>query len=146
MGYAIAVVLPFMLSVAVWGQNGTTERREATLAEQKMYADQAAKVDAQDPGKSSTNTVTHNYTSHYDPKANVCYVMIYNMYLNKDNSAFTTIALVDAFEGRGYGLFTESPTGHVNQCMIPIDHSHDNNCRSQTEFKALALKLYGISQ
>jgi hypothetical protein len=42
-----------------------------------MCFQQAAKMDA-DESSSWAHHISHQYTSHYDPKANICYVMFVN--------------------------------------------------------------------
>ena len=74
MNYRIALLLVIMLSAAAWRQSATVKRREATLAEQKMCSQQAAKVDAKERNEWGTlhHALIHTYTSHYDSSANVC--------------------------------------------------------------------------
>jgi hypothetical protein len=156
MRYAIALLLPFTLTLVAWGQSGTVERRKATLAEQKMCSTQAAKVDAKWRSQwagSNPAPEVHHYTSHYDPAANVCYVMFYDWYFHKkDNSPSMWLNVVDAFEDRTYGTFMGlSRSGKIEVCKIsPPDKvqsdSNDVDCHSEAEFRKRAFKLYGISQ
>jgi len=88
----------FILSLLIVGAAQAQEPRLATLAQQKMCGEQARKffLDPCDGHKDWSE-----YTSHYDAKLNVCYVMIrVDSYLNKQHSPeFHSIAFMvfDAF-------------------------------------------------
>ena len=47
------------------------------------------------------------YTSHYDARANVCYMMIHTVSATK-TSVSDTETVSDAFEGRGYASYVWS--------------------------------------
>ena len=71
-----------------------------------MCADQARKAFVEsDASKKSKNMVSAaEYTSHYDPKANVCYIMVHTMYsFDGGKTVSVGIVVYDAFEGRVYG-------------------------------------------
>lgn len=75
--------------------------RSASLTEQKMCDEQARKKFREDNPRPSELT---NYRSHYDPKANICYIRVDSTTAGK-NSVSTLIMIYDAFEGRQYGSY-----------------------------------------
>lgn len=84
------------------------EPRLATLSQQKLCADQAKRAfeesDASKPAKveKMSRMVPAEYTSHYDAKANVCYIMVResNIFEHPDGQTFSNSMLVyDAFDG-----------------------------------------------
>jgi len=89
-----------LFSLLAAGAAQAQEPRLATLAQQKMCAEQAKKFffDPEMEHKDWTE-----YTSHYDAKLNVCYVMIrVDSYIDKQHPPeFHSIAFMvfDAFEG-----------------------------------------------
>jgi hypothetical protein len=94
------------------------------------------------------------HTSHYDPAANVCYVMFEDMYRSEKPFAIADEMIVqDAFEGRTYADFMQSLDAKVEECMVsppdkkrPDSFGPTDDCPSYLEFKAQVFMLYGISQ
>src|SRR6266478_9984019 len=83
-----ALVVLLFITTSCYAQ----EPRQATLAQQKMCADQAKRAfndsDASKPldDKKMRRVSPPEYTSHYDAKANVCYIMVHesNILDNED--------------------------------------------------------------
>jgi len=142
MKYAIALLL--MLPAVGWGQDSKACAKQAA----KAYEERSRLEPDLPP-------TLYTYTSHYDSAANICYVMFYKAYEKEKGSSISSesIAVLDAFQGRTYGTFLATPMGHVETCTVsrpdrvPVEsnHSNDNDCHSEAEFKALVFKLYGIT-
>lgn len=119
----------------------------ASLEQQKMCDEQAAKrVHEEDQfekkflGKGQ-NTIETDYTSHYDPKVNVCYVRI--------NSIWATgmgASVIDAFEGRVYASYgSGSNNAKPAWCKIFIPGKDIQVCQSQDQFDSLVEKYFDVS-
>jgi hypothetical protein len=119
---------------------------EASLAQQKMCDEQAAKK-FRESGHGALDT----YTSHYDPTVNVCYIRVNSTSTKK----FPIVADVvyDAFGGRIYAnymwinsqnkKFWEVPP---STCEIHIPGKPDEICKTATEFDELTAKYFGVTQ
>lgn len=148
---AINTLLLFLGSVAL-----AQEPRAATLQQQKMCADQAKKAFA-DIDTASTKEIyytRYEYVSHYDPKANVCYIMTISYSLMRSNSTRTLAYLVfDAFEGRVYANFLRLvQKGKADyevkpdECSVKPRGQKEITCKDSEEFEALVEKNFGIAQ
>jgi hypothetical protein len=133
----LAVLMFLTASLAV-GQ----QPRQATLAQQKMCADQAKKVFA------AQDDYTE-YTSHYEAKTNVCYLWEARMTYDK-TTLFYNDTVIDAFEGRQYAGFTqlrvnggkhEDPT----QCWVNVN-GQLTTCYDFAKFSELVEKYFGVAQ
>lgn len=128
----------------------------ATLAQQKMCDEQAAKrfhedENSDDFGTKKKNPPITSYTSHYDPAVNVCYVRI-NSFGGVDSAAVSDV-VYDAFGGRVYATyiwvnplkkkFYEVPP---SECEINIPGKPLEKCNSSEEFNELAEKYFGVTQ
>jgi hypothetical protein len=139
----ILAVLLFVVTSAY-----AQEPRQATLAQQKMCADQAKKFYNEPDFKSKEFT---EYTSHYDPKMNVCYVMI-RIDLKKDDAEQQTVAymIYDAFEGTGRGHLQMKLIGPDNKpyvCSVkPVGSHEDIYCKTEDQFWELVKKHFGLEQ
>jgi len=72
-----------------------------TFAQQKMCSDQARlKFHEDNPNRGEFDS----YSSHDDPKANVCYLMVRAM-SEEQGSVSNSIVAYDAFEGRVYATY-----------------------------------------
>src|SRR3954451_21095960 len=108
------VVLVLLSSTVTFGQE---KPRQATLAQQKMCAEQAKKIFHEDNPTRPEHTVTWTYTSHYEPRTNACYIMTW-FYTLQDKSTTTLSHLVyDAFEGREYASFVQV-NRDVAKCVV----------------------------
>jgi hypothetical protein len=137
-------------------ENQEQERRTATLAQQKMCADQAKKVfDGLDTGSGKYEDYTrYDYYSHYDPKMNVCYFMTVSygiMKLNMGRGA--TLVVTDAFEGQTYASFLRlAKSGEADyeakpmECSVKPQGQDEIVCHNQEEFEALVKKYFGVTQ
>lgn len=79
------------------------------------------------------------HVSHYDAKANVCYVMFY---MRNMRAAFVE----DAFEGRMYANFAKRT--EVENCRVysPAESAKPNRqCSSFREFQDLVEDYFGVS-
>jgi hypothetical protein len=91
------------------------------------------------------STVDRGYTSHYDPKVNVCYVRLHSI---GETSIAETV--FDAFEGREYASFAGSePKNGVAKpplCEIRIPGKPAQDCHSADEFNSLVEKYFGVPE
>ena len=143
------VVLPlvFFGATGTFGQTPfKSEPRQATLAQQKMCADQAKKFFNEPEFKSKDFT---EYTSHYDVKMNVCYVMIRSdLHIGKHSVVFQ---IFDAFEGVERGHMQERVEGPIgNQqpfvCSVTPNGQKKIYCKTEEEFHDLIKKYFGIER
>jgi len=127
----------------------------ATLAQQQMCDEQAAKrfhedENSDDFHEKKKNPPISNYTSHYDPLVNVCYVRIHSMY---SNPAMVSDIVYDAFGGRVYANFSwinsqskkfwEVPP---SECEVNIPGKPDEKCATDVEFDELTEKYFGVTR
>jgi hypothetical protein len=126
------------------------EPRQATLTQQKMCADQARKFFL-DPEMAHEGWTS--YTNHYDPKLNVCNVMVrIDVYLDKKHTEqFHSIALMvfDAFEGAQRAWVQSDvlgPNREPHVCEVePIGHDKIY-CKTEDEFETLVMKYFGTKR
>ena len=109
-------------------------RHDATLAQQKMCDEQAAK-------RFEEYEDTEDYTSHYAPKENICYVRINFQRTSTGKSAL----VVDAFEKRTYAIWVRPESGGQVTCLIDIPGKPTIICGTSTEFDQLTEKYFGIA-
>jgi len=134
----------FFFTTAAYAQ----EARQATLAQQKLCADQAKKFYNEPEFKSKDFT---EYTSHYDPKMNVCYVVIRSD-LNRNDKDNWTLAysIFDAFEGTSRGHLQMKLVGVNNKpyvCSVrSIGQKDDVYCNTEDEFFDPTKKHFGIER
>jgi hypothetical protein len=133
------------LSAAVFGQN---QPRIATLSQQKMCAEQAAKFFHED---TKDNSGTWSFTNHYNASTNVCYLMEIMNEKNVQGTTVTTsnvIAVLDAFEGREYAWFTEIKT--ITDGRISSDSGFGyaglTECKQRARCLQLIDKYFGIAE
>lgn len=131
------------------------EPRPATLTQQKMCADQAKRSFAEWAGTSlgsgKIGPYTY-YTSHYDAKANVCYIMVTDTYsLGKSEGITCTSSVYDAFERRLYAKYIWK-SDKVKKawevppitCFVKPLGQKNIDCKSEDEFNELVEKHFGI--
>jgi hypothetical protein len=136
-------ILIFMLvaSLASVGQ----QARQATLAQQKM-CDQQARKSFHESNPTPQHFLTFEYTSHYDPKMNVCYVeKEFAGYIGKSESLTVSWAVWDAFEGRGYASYIKVGPD-VMDCEITRPGHPIEWCKTGDEFEDLVQKYFGIGR
>lgn len=144
-------------------QNKATEtsvsvqvRRQATLAEQKMCADQAKKFftdDIQAQVQIRTTVVAPpDYIDHYDAKGNVCYVAILQFdSIDGGKTMTTSTGVFDAFENTSYATYvwTSDKTKEYWQvkptmCTVRPPGLPSVTCTSDDEFDELVEKYFGL--
>jgi hypothetical protein len=125
----------------------TQEPRQATLAQQKMCAEQAKKFYNEAEFKSKDFT---EYTSHYDAKMNVCYVMIRSDLNRNDKNEWTVAyAIFDAFEGTERGHLQSKIVGPNQKpyvCSIKPFGKEEIYCKTGDEFFSLIKKHFGLER
>jgi hypothetical protein len=131
-----------------------SQPRLATLEQQKMCGEQAEKqfnTIEQNDKKFKTSNIS-DYTSHYDARANVCYMMIHS-----DSASKTVVSNIktvfDAFEGRGYASYIWFNAGKKKYwevapttCVVYPRGQPEIKCKSSDEFDALVDKYFGIGR
>ena len=152
-----------ILSLLAAGATQAQEPRLATLAQQKMCADQAKRAfndsDASKPpnDKKMRRVSPPEYTSHYDAKANICYIMVHesNILDNEDGTKIIAISFLvyDAFEGRVYAnylWFSEKDKKGWEvkpmECSVKPRGQDEITCKSDDEFEKLVDKHFGIGR
>lgn len=130
-------------------QTSTPQARAATLAQQKMCAEQARKKFHEDNPKPNDYTV---YTSHFDPAANVCYVMVSIIATEKGGISVSDV-VYDAFEGRVYGNYVWiNPQGKKGSevapmlCSVKPRGQEEITCKSSQQFDDLVEKKFGVGR
>jgi hypothetical protein len=123
----------------------------ATLAQQKMCDDQAAKKfhDNESTSLHVGDKPLYSYTSHYDPTVNICYVRVHTF---GGTPPSVSDVVYDAFGGRVYASYfwinsqnkkywEVSPT----ECDINIPGKPEQKCTTDTEFDELTEKYFGVT-
>lgn len=153
----LAIILFSLLAMGiVQGQ----EPRHATLLEQKICADQAKRSfdesDASKPIKDKTmkRVSPADYSSHYDAKANICYIMVHEANIFDEASAkkvSISMIVYDAFEGRVYANYLwfsqkDKKAWEVApmECSVKPRGQDEITCKSSEEFERLVDKHFGI--
>jgi hypothetical protein len=127
----------------------------ASLAQQKMCAEQAKKMFEEDEesarqlgDKNEFRLADH--TSHFDPQKNVCYVRIQTTTTSKTGPA-ESIAVSDAFERRLFALYVWTNTQGKKywevkpyRCEVHPPKQETIKCQSSEEFNALVEKWFGV--
>jgi hypothetical protein len=145
------LVLVFMLSASL--AVGQAKPRQATLTQQKICAEEARKAfkEYYVPDKSGIN---YDFTSHYDPVANVCYIMVHGSGVDKATGVLMVSDVVfDAIEGRTYASYSwinsekkkfweVAPT----DCSVKPRGGDPITCKSSDEFEQLVDKYFGIGR
>ncbi len=131
-----------------------SQPRVATLEQQKMCSEQAEKqfnASEQSAKKFGASGVS-DYTSHYDARANVCYMRIYANSASKNVVSFVE-TVFDAFEGRGYASYIWVNAGKKQYwevapktCLVHPRGQPEIKCKSSDEFDALVEKYFGIGK
>ena len=130
----VATVLFVALSSVAVAQ---AKPRQATLTQQKMCADQAAKrfTEAYEDWT--------EYSSHYNSRLNVCYLWVNKMTLG-DDGTFDDL-IIDAFEytveAHSFGLTAGKK---MKECFVLVPTGEMVKCRSRVEFGTLVGKYFGI--
>jgi hypothetical protein len=139
---------------AVAGAQPLFTPEPASLAQQKMCDEQAGKKFKENKSDfdDKKNPPIYNYTSHYDPSVNICYVRVDSLSADKGGSMVSDI-VYDAFGGRVYATYTwinsegkkyweVAPT----ECDIDIPGKPEQQCKSDTEFDELTEQYFGVTK
>ena len=137
MKHTLTVALMLTASLA-FGQ------RQATLAQQKMCAEQARKIFHEDNPTRPEHAITWEYTGHYEPKTNTCYIMTHLSQIHGKGFSLS-YAVYDAFEGRGYASYIEVQHD-VMDCSITRPGYDEEHCKTSDEFLRDVDKYFGVGQ
>jgi len=157
MKFLAAILLSLFAVIAARGQ----EPRGATLAQQKMCADQARRAfndsDASKPiaDKTMRRASPAEYANHYDSKANICFIMVRESYISDDAAGGKTfsnsIVVYDAFEGRVYANYLWFSQKNKKfwevapmECSVKPRGQDEMACKSSQEFEHVVDKHFGI--
>lgn len=129
-------------------------QEHASLTQQKMCADQAKKA-FDDAGVStkSKGYIDSHFNSHFDAKANVCYVGVYTATtLDGGKTMFDNVVVFDAFEGRTYASYSWHSDAVKKfwevkplECSVKPRGMNEISCASSDEFNSLIDKYFGIA-
>lgn len=119
---------------------------QATLSEQKMCSDQAAKGFKEfDSTATPKGSLPATYTSHYDAAQKICYMEVTSRQMSSGSFLYGH-EIWDAFENRGYGSFmSTSKPQNIMECSIKPRGQAEIVCKSSEEFNELALKYFGTT-
>lgn len=121
-------------------------RAVATLSQQKMCSDQAAKSFSNSGyAETSKASLGNTYTNHFDAGANICYIEVTTRTMSGKEFLYGHV-VYDAFEGRVYGSFSKI-THNPNpfECVLTPRDQSEIHRNSQEEFDAFALKHFGTT-
>jgi hypothetical protein len=134
----------------------TPDATRATLAQQKLCAEQAKK--AFDENEQEARQLEQDfqpisdYTSHFDPQKNVCYVRITSTTATK-TGVMNSDVVYDAFERRMFAnyLWTNYSGKKYwevkpSQCEVHPQQQSTVNCQSSEEFDNLVEKWFGVAK
>lgn len=144
-----------ILSASLVGQ----DKPHAPLSQQKVCAEEAQKA-FNKSFKTEQDGVSYEFTSHYDAKNNVCYVLVHGSGVarprgtaNGNPSPYVSYSLFDAIEGRTYGDYvwinsTQKKYWEVPPmtCEVRPRGSDKMLCHSDDEFDQLIDKYFGIGR
>ena len=91
------------------------------------------------------HAITNEYVSHFDPRANVCYVMPHLVEILEGKVSISYV-VYDAFEGRVYANFISINGGQVMECSVKPQGHEELLCKSTYEFERLVDKQFDISR
>lgn len=151
---AFAFAPCFILSLAMPSARAQG-RRLATLAQQKMCAEQAKKSFKEiyiPPRRPAFAVFPASYVDHYDAKANVCYVGILTVESDDGGHTITTSTRIfDAFENTNYAMYIWTSDKakkawevEPTWCTVEPPDQKQITCKSQDEFDALVKKYLGV--
>jgi hypothetical protein len=127
----------------------------ATLAQQKMCADQAKKsMDDFNQPSPYAQTISSTFTNHFDPTTTTCYVEFFDSKTFDKGNTLSTYKLVsDAFEGRvcaSYLWKSDKVKKYWEvapmQCSIKPRKQTEITCHSGEEFDRLVLQYFGTGE
>jgi hypothetical protein len=128
-----------------------SQPRLATLSQQKMCDEQAEKQ-FKIYGTPAKGDTANEYVSHYDARANVCYMMIHRGGISYGNPTVSNV-VSDAFEGRVYANYIWINSGKKKywevapmECDVKPRGQPEIKCKSSDEFDALIDKYFGIGR
>jgi hypothetical protein len=133
----------------------TAEVARPTLTQQKLCAEQAKK--AFDEGQQQARQLggdspISDYTSHFDPQKNVCYVRVSAVTASK-RGVTNSVVVYDAFERRIFANFlwvnySQKKYWEVkpSECEVHPPQLSTIHCQSSDEFNDLVEKWFGVAQ
>ncbi len=125
--------------------------RPPNLAEQKMCSEQARKSfdDYTRQKVQGVRPVSQDYTSHYDPKATICYVLIEDTSMMGGDTSISYMVF-DAFERRQFASYMWSSQKNKKYwevkplvCSVTVQ-GQDTKCASDDEFKKMVTEKFGL--
>ena len=130
-------------------QDDPSQPRLATLAQQKMCAEQSEK---QFNSTGASKSSAADFTSHYDARANVCYIMVHDAGVSYGNPTVSDV-VYDAYEGRVYANYMwinsqKKKYWEVGpmECDVKPRGQPEITCKSSNEFEELIDKYFGIGR
>jgi hypothetical protein len=137
------------------GQSSRAQQVHASLADQKVCAEQAKKFfNETDYSDNSKKPIKNEYTSHYDAAAKVCYVRIdFNIYDAKTKKLTASSYVFDAFEGRNFAEYVwfSDPVKKYWEvkpfsCSVKPMNGEKLFCNSTEEFEKMVDRYFGLGE
>ncbi len=107
--------------------------QKASLENQERCAKQALAVFREQRWGANASP---GFVNHYNIALNRCFILMHSMYVSANNELGTLNALVDAFEGQGYGDYYSRVNRPPNVCYVIVS-GKQVNCSSPDEFDSL---------
>jgi len=148
------ICISIFVSATTLAAFGQAKPRQATLAQQKMCADQARRMFNESYSAHGKDGLSYDYTSHYDSQQNICYILVHGSGVLKDSGhPVVTNIVFDAFEGRTYAAYSWINSQSKKywevtpiECRVLPRGQEAMNCKSSDEFEALIDKYFGIGR
>ena len=126
-----------------------------TLTQQQLCAEQAKKAfdeDQQQARQLGGDKPISDYTSHFDPQKNVCYVRISAATVSK-RGVTNSVVIYDAFERRTFANFLWVNNSGKKywevkplECEVHPQQQPTAYCNSSDEFNELVEKWFGVAE
>jgi hypothetical protein len=126
----------------------------ASLSQQKQCADQSKRAFDEYVAsvKNSKDGMGYEFTSHFDQKNNICYILVHGGPMMNRKPAFSYLVF-DAYEGRQYADYFWMNTEKKKYwevsplvCNVQPRNAEQIFCQSDEEFASLIEKNFGIGR
>ncbi|MGD0825511.1 MAG: hypothetical protein ABR908_13060 [Terriglobales bacterium] len=122
-----------------------SQPRLATLPQQKLCAEQADKQ-FNIYGTPRSGDTANDFVSHYDARANVCYMMIHRAGMTYGKVSVEDIVF-DAFENHDYATYWRSSSDAApSRCEVKPRGRPEIKCKSSEEFDSLVERYFGLAR
>jgi hypothetical protein len=135
-------------------ETAATDTPHASLSQQKQCADQSKRAFDEYVAsvKNSKDGMGYGFTSHFDQKNNICYILVNGGPMMNRKPAFSSMVF-DAYEGRQYADYFWMNTDNKKYwevapllCNVQPRNAEQILCQSDEEFTSLIEKYFGIGR